>query len=156
MPSTLSLLKALKQAYPRLQFKKGGDFSWDFTAQTITYPTKSHDPSWAPHLLHEVAHSHLSHQRYRRDIELLGMERDAWSYAQTSLSPQFSVEISPDIINSAMDSYRDWLHARSTCPNCQATGIQTMKNTYHCVACGRDWVVNEARLCQLRRYQIPK
>jgi DnaJ-class molecular chaperone len=55
-----------------------------------------------------------------------------------------------------MNSYRDWLHARSTCPVCQATGMETKKSIYTCPACRHQWRVNEARICSLRRYHIQK
>lgn len=82
------------------------------------------------------------------------MERDAWNRAKTQLGPQYAVDIKDSAIEQALDSYRDWLHARSTCPNCTATGFQTKKQHYSCLACGEKWRVNEARLCGLKRYSL--
>jgi len=81
------------------------------------------------------------------------MERQAWDYT-IKLAPKYNVAISDDMVQLTLDSYRDWLHARSTCPNCKATGVQTEKYTYVCPACSRKWQVNEARTCALRRYGV--
>jgi hypothetical protein len=156
MPSTLSLLKKLKSAHPKFSFHEGADFRWDFAAQTITYPSPPDDMAWQAHLLHELAHAELGHQKYDRDIELIAKERDAWSHTRAVLSPLYGVGIELETIESAMDSYRDWLHARSTCPHCQATGLEIKKSTYQCPACRHQWRVNEARICHLRRYEIQK
>jgi len=152
MPSIHSLLALLKADYPHLSFQTGSDFHWDHSSQTITYKDAGADPHGPAQLLHEVAHGLLEHQGYTRDIELIGKERDAWSYAVTQLAPHYDVVIDNDIITTTMDSYRDWLHARSTCPKCQATGVETAKQYYSCPACRHRWRVNEARICGLKRY----
>lgn len=156
MPSTASLLKKLKTAYPQLSFQAGADFQWDFAAQTITYPKATKADAWSAHLLHEVAHALLGHQNYDRDIELIAKERDAWSYARNQLADLYGVGVETHTIETAMNSYRDWLHERSTCPECNASGIETSKHTYTCVACRAQWRVNEARLCALKRHTIKK
>ena len=148
------LIKKLSKKYPAITFEAGDDFHWSFDNQTITY--QATDPEAAAHVLHELAHALLQHQNYARDIELIGMERDAWTYASTKLAGDFEVAIDKDTVQSALDSYRDWLHSRSTCPRCTATGIETAKYHYHCLACEHDWRVNEARICSLRRYSIQK
>lgn len=105
-------------------------------------------------LLHELAHAILDHKTYARDIELIELERDAWTHAQATLAPTYNIAIGTNQIEDALDTYRDWLHARSTCPNCQATGVQTERNAYKCLACLSKWRVNDARICALRRYKI--
>lgn len=107
-------------------------------------------------LLHELAHAVLKHADYTRDIELIEMERDAWDHARTVLAPRYSVPIDDAIIEDSLDTYRDWLHARSTCPDCQAIGIQIKLHHYRCLACGAQWKVNDARICALRRYKLSK
>jgi len=87
-------------------------------------------------------------------MELIQMERDAWEYARNKLSKTYSVAMDEDAIEMAMDSYRDWLHARSSCTMCHSTGVQVATNTYRCLACGTSWRTNEARLCALRRYTL--
>ena len=152
MPLIPLLIKNLSKEYPDIVFDNGDDFHWSPNDNTVTYHTN--DPQAAAHILHELSHALLGHQNYTRDIELIGMERDAWTYASNQLSGSFDVTIQNDIVQSSLDSYRDWLHARSTCPKCTATGVETAKSHYHCLACEHNWRVNEARICSLRRYSI--
>lgn len=156
MPSITSLLNSLHTTHPHLTFEQGDDFHWDYNQQTIYYPAPTSDSSWPAHLLHELAHAKLQHHSYTRDIELIRLEREAWTYARTTLAVIYEIQIDTEVIESAMDSYRDWLHSRSTCPACHATGYEVKKHTYTCMACSEQWNVNEARLCNLKRYRIKK
>ena len=79
------------------------------------------------------------------------MERAAWQEA-VKTAARFSVAIDAELVENDLDTYRDWLHARSQCPHCQAAGLQSSANKYFCLACGRSWRVNQAKLCQLRRW----
>ena len=150
MQSIASLLTRLTADFPSLTFVEDTDFRWSAKEKTIYY-----DPSGeAALLLHEIAHAELQHAHYERDITLIEMERDAWEYAKEHLFPQYHVTPDESVIDEALDTYRDWLHARSTCPHCQAVGIQTRGLSYKCLACGTTWRVNEARICALRRYVV--
>lgn len=149
MPSMSSLLEQLQLDYPQWQFEAGDHFAWLSGDQSIAY-NPAENPAY---LLHEVAHGLLDHQGYERDIDLLKMERDAWDAALDKLSPLYEVPISEDLIQDNLDTYRDWLHARSLCPNCSSVGYQVKQSTYTCPACQGKWRVNEARTCGLRRYK---
>lgn len=148
-PSIHSLVEALTSRYPHLHFEIGGTLAWQPAHQTIVY-----DPSCTTtELLHEVGHATLKHRDYSRDITLLGMERSAWDEARM-LAQQFDVTIDEGIIDLHLDTYRDWLHRRSNCPQCAQTGLETAKHTYSCVMCGATWRVNDGRICQQRRYMV--
>lgn len=149
----LSLIQKLRLDYPSIQIKKGDDFHWSSEDSCVTYSDNGVNGSTA-HLLHEMSHAILGHKDYKRDIELLSLERDAWAYAEGVLSPKYKRVIADEIIKTSLDSYRDWLHARSTCPTCSATGIEIKKAIYSCPVCTGQWSVNEARLCGLRRQPI--
>jgi len=151
MPSTLSLLEILTKDYPGLTFHAGEQFEWHPSDNSVVYDYT--DPSFEARLLHEVGHSILGHTTYDRDIDLIAMERDAWQEARVNLSQKYNVAITSDDIDADMDTYRDWLHSRSTCPHCESNGIQTGKKEYTCVTCRKTWRVNEARSCALRRYK---
>lgn len=155
MHSIASLVKSLRRDFPELLFAEGEDFSWSFETQTISYH-KNSQSTGVQQLLHELAHALLEHKTYKRDIELVAMERDAWAYARTQLSNTYEIPIADAVEQAALDSYRDWMHARSTCPACEASGIEIRKSIYHCPACGHEWRVNEARICGLKRYDIQK
>lgn len=150
MPSTASLIQRLKTDYPQFTFAPSADFLWSPTDHTVYFNKTSDSPAF---LLHELSHGLLDHTDYQRDVELIAMERAAWDRA-VALAGTYDLSIEDDLIETTLDSYRDWLHARSTCPECQATGLQTKKRIYSCPACGHNWRVNEARICALRRFSI--
>lgn len=151
MPSTTSLANNLQRKYPDFTFQASDEFHWSPQEKVIYYDQNSNDTA---SLLHELAHASLGHQTYIKDIALLEMERDAWHYAATTLGPTCATKIDDTTVQDALDTYRDWLHARSTCPGCKATGVQTKKNQYKCILCSRLWRVNDARICALRRYTL--
>ena len=146
MPSIPLLLAKLQDDFSSITFVSQNTFSWNPTTGTVTY----FDEGPVYRLLHEVGHATLGHRHYRRDIDLLGMERDAWQ-AALQLATRYHIRLNVADIEDDLDSYRNWLHARSTCPSCQANGIQITSNRYRCIECETVWKVNEARYCQLRR-----
>lgn len=150
MRSMSSLIHKLKTDFPTLTFFESDQFAWLPATQTVSYNPEL--PHAAALLLHELSHGLLDHQEYTRDIELLAMEAAAWEKA-AQLAEQYSVRISEEVIQSHLDTYREWMHARSTCPECTATGYQTSPSHYACPACTHEWRVNEARLCGLKRYK---
>lgn len=134
-------------------FEQGASFSWHYRTHTVTYDPS--DPQAIILLLHEAGHAILDHHDYAYDIHLVEMERAAWDKAQT-IAHDLRVTIPDNTIEDALDTYRDWLHARSCCPRCGSTGVQDGAHNYTCLACHRQWHANEARTCQLRRYHIKK
>lgn len=149
MPSTFLIVPKLASDYPEFTFAAGNNDQWQPHTKTIFYA--SDDPAI---ILHELAHAILGHDAYFRDLDLIAIERDAWAHAKEHLAPGYDISITDDTIDASLDSYRDWIHARSICPSCGATGIQTGEKTYKCLACHTTWRVNEARLCALRRYTV--
>lgn len=149
MQSITSLLPKLSADFPNIRFITSDDFHWSPKDQTVYFNPKSGEVA---QLFHELSHAILEHNDYSRDINLLKMERDAWEHAR-KLADNYAIDVDEDVIQDHLDTYRAWLHDRSTCPDCTATGLQTDEKTYHCIACGTDWRVNEAKTCQLRRYK---
>lgn len=150
MLSTNSLIKKLRLDYPQFNFKESDNFLWSPDDNTVYYSNKSSDCEYFA--IHELSHALLDHREYKRDIVLLTMERDAWEKAK-EIAKKYNIEIDDDFIQSNLDTYRDWMHKRSTCPDCSAVGLQSDKIHYKCVVCGHNWRVNEARTCALRRYK---
>lgn len=142
-----NLLTKLKSSYPYLSFEPDTVFHWSPKQKTVWYNPDSLDVIT---LLHETAHGILGHNSYGRDTELLHLERDAWTKA-LEIGDNFSITIDESVIEDALDTYRDWIHARSLCPSCSQNGIQTSDNSYRCVLCNKTWQVNDARHCGLRR-----
>lgn len=153
MHSTISLINKLKSDYPNITFKKSAKFAWSFEDKTIFYNDKLDNYQYF--LFHELAHAILNHANYTQDIELISMERNAWDKAGI-ISKKYQIDIDDDFIQTNLDTYRDWLHQRSLCPNCGSNGLQTKNSDYHCLACNHKWRVNQAKDCALRRYEINK
>lgn len=151
MASIASLITKLSLAHPDLTFQPAEHFLWSPASRTIFYDES--DPAASQLLFHELGHAVRNHQDYSRDIELVAMETEAWHQAH-ALAKAHDSTIEEDTIQDHLDTYRDWLHARSLCPDCQATGIQRTRDRYGCLACSNEWRVNEARDCQLRRYSL--
>lgn len=153
MPSITSLVTRLQADFPAFHFVPGADFCWSPEKITISYGERSDDYA---SLLHELSHAILGHNTFTRDVQLLAFEQAAWQHAKDVLSAQYDIVMTSDQIEDSLDTYRDWLHARSTCPSCQATGVQTKQQLYSCLACRTKWRVNDARVCALRRVVIIK
>lgn len=151
--TTRSILSAIKSNYPKLNFKVGDRYYWSPSLQTVFYALLSDGSIDNVLLIHELSHAVLGHANYSKDIELLKMERDAWEKT-AELASSYNITLSDEEIETALDSYRDWLHSRSICPECNAIGHEVSDKAYHCIACGSHWRPNEARTCGLKRYKI--
>lgn len=134
---------------PHVQLSEGDSFIWNPSKQTICYNPVAANSTAS--LLHEVAHAVLEHSDYRSDIMLVQMEAEAWQKAQ-EIAGELGASIDENVIQADLDTYRDWLHARSTCPECSQNGIQSSQDSYSCGICHTKWHVNEARTCRLRRH----
>jgi hypothetical protein len=147
-----SLLAKLQSDFPALAFAAGNVFSWSPSKKQVIFdPSKTADEIAIWSLLHETAHGLLEHRTYQSDFELLLMESAAWQHAQT-LAKKYKIHINPDHIEDCLDTYRDWLYQRSTCPTCLNTSLQSAPNNYHCFNCQTKWRVSKARFC--RPYRI--
>lgn len=148
------LVAKLSQAHPEIRFVAADTFYWSPKDGTVYYVKKHKEPSHAEWtLLHETAHSLLGHTTYASDLELLQLETDAWQKAR-SLATSYNMEISENFIEDCLDSYRDWLHARSTCPSCSLKTLQTDPRHYQCHNCKHTWKVSTSRLCRPYRLSV--
>ena len=147
-----SWLEQLRTNFPDITFVENSDsFRWSPRTHSVHAAQVNSERDLVT-LLHETGHALAGHEDYVQDIQLLKLEREAWEIARDRLGPLFHIKISDDTIEEALDSYRDWLHARSICPECQSNGVQQDESHYRCLACSTVWKVNDARTCQLRRY----
>lgn len=154
MPNIASLYKRITSDFPQLTFQIDETFHWSAEQNTVFHPEIQNETDLL-HLLHEISHAQLQHAHHPTDVSLLTMEREAWNYGATQLAPHYGIALAmdDDIVQEALDSYRQWLHARSTCPRCQAVGIEQSPTQYRCLACEQQWRVNQAKTCELRRYK---
>jgi hypothetical protein len=136
--------------YPHLSFKPGNTFMWSPDDQTIVYDPKriqSKAGLWS--LLHELGHSIARHHSFRTDLELIKIEVEAWRHAK-DLAKDLKLPIDEDHIQDCLDSYRDWLHARSRCPKCAQVNPQSEALRYKCFNCYTSWTVSGSQLCSVR------
>lgn len=151
MPHIKVLLARLKEDHPDIAFAPGDDYLWSAAMRTLVYDAEASDGLY---VLHELGHALLGHANFALDIELLTQEREAWDFARTDLAKRYGVTMNDDAIQDSLETYRDWLHARSCCPRCTQTGLQTKTSIYVCVNCRCSWRPNDARRCALRRYTL--
>lgn len=145
-----SLVANLQEIYPHIRFSESDIDKWSPSEQTVYYnPSQSSAEAF---LLHELAHGLLGHESYKKDIELLQIERDAWNYAVCTISPQVKVIIKHQLVDQSLDTYRDWIHTKSTCPRCDASGVETTPRHYFCICCSHHWSVNEGIATHIKRY----
>lgn len=151
MPLMPSLVARISHDLPELHFIAAEDFLWSPTDSTVYYRDDA-DGAEAS-LLHEVGHALLEHHDYAQDVALVRIEMQAWERAR-ELADRYGITIREDDVQDHLDTYREWLHARSTCPRCEATGYEEKKRIYRCLTCQHTWRVNEARTCGLKRYTL--
>jgi hypothetical protein len=145
------LLDDLAILLPHITCKSGAAFRWSPQEQEITYRGTAHPTEldeWA--LLHEAGHALLNHKTYNSDLELLLLEVAAWEKA-SEVAAELGILIDPEHIQDCLDTYRDWLHQRSTCPVCTTTCLQISSTTYRCHNCSTEWRVSTSRFCRAYR-----
>ncbi len=141
------LLKELSADFPDLKFVRGKYCRWSPTDRTITYSAREPEgrTEWA--LFHELAHATLGHTTYGVDIELLLLEVAAWEKAK-QLAQSYGHIIDEDHMQDCLDTYRDWLDRRSTCPTCGNNSLQQGSDGYKCFNCQTEWRVSSSRFCR--------
>lgn len=152
-PQLDSLLARIAADHPHLQFIESAHFSWHAGKKHVSFKKAGADVRhnmWA--LLHELGHALLGHTDYRHDIELVQLEVAAWDRAR-ALAEHYGLAIEEDYIQDCLDTYRDWLHLRATCPTCFARSLQTSDRHYRCFNCQTEWQVSRSRLCRPYRLQ---
>lgn len=140
--------------YPNVKFQTGESFYWSPEKKLIKYNKKLiKEPNGIWALLHEVAHAKLKHISYSSDLGLLKLEVQAWDEAK-NIAKTFDIEIDEDHIQDCLDTYRDWLHRRSTCPTCGVVSLQINPTTYKCHNCSTTWSVSASRFCRPYRLTV--
>ena len=152
--NSAKLLERLKIDNPGIEFVAGSTFYWSPIDKKVYYG-KLESAQAAFSLLHELSHSLLKHKTYDNDISLLMLEAAAWEKA-IKVAKKYDISIPDDHVQDCLDTYRDWLHKRSTCPNCKAHGIQKDNGNYSCLNCKSDWQVTSARFCRVYRKTAKK
>jgi len=148
-----TLLARIAKDYPDLSFIESAHFSWHAGKKHVGFKKAGKNVEhnmWA--LLHEIGHALLGHADYKHDIELLQLEVAAWEKAR-ELAGYYQLAIDEDYLQDCLDTYRDWLHMRATCPTCFARSLQSSERLYRCFNCQTEWSVTRSRLCRPYRLQ---
>lgn len=148
------LINRLKADHPDFFFVEGSLLCWSPKQKQIFYnPNGGGRGVWG--VLHEIGHARLGHSSYASDVELVHKEVLAWQEAQL-LARDYDIALDDEYIQDCLDTYRDWLHKRSTCPECAAKGLQTTRERYECINCHKEWGVSSSRFCRPYRVQQQK
>lgn len=150
------LLSALRASHPDITFTASDSFYWSPRKKVVNFvedALKRNSGEWS--LLHELGHALLEHQSYESDFELLKLELAAWEKAKI-LAQKHQILIPDDHIQDCLDTYREWLYLRSTCPTCINSSQQIEAHAYRCFNCNTSWVVSRSRQCRsYRRKSLP-
>ena len=141
-----TLVKQLVAHYPNVSFHQSDTFLWNPKLERVHYDPSDSSKQARWSLLHELAHGLLGHTDYETDIELLLMEAQAWEHA-IRLQGMHDTKnpIDNEHVQDCLDTYRDWLYSRSTCPECDQVGLQEDKHRYKCLNCLQIWRVSTKR-----------
>lgn len=146
------IVKQLKQICPDINIQQSDQFYWSPREQIVYYSSLENEVDhWS--LLHEIGHAKHNHRQFKTDFDLLMIEIEAWQEAQR-IASNLSIEIDEDHIQDCLDTYRDWLYLRSTCPICTSTSLQLDSKTYSCINCRQSWNVSKSRQKRCYRRKI--
>lgn len=124
-------LRQLKEDFSEFKFINGKKFAF---RPPKTIVLGSPEPFSELLALHEVSHAILKHRTFKMDVERLRMENEAWEKAR-ELAADYGIDVDADLIQDELDTYRDWLHAKSKCKKCGLTCYQDLDGIYHCPRC---------------------
>lgn len=154
MPNLDELLARIGADYPDLSFVESASFSWHAGKKHVSFQkagTSTKHNAWS--LLHELGHAILGHTSYSHDMELLQLEVAAWEKAR-QLAKHYGIKIDENYLQDCLDTYRDWLHLRATCPSCYGRALQATASRYSCFNCQTQWKVSRSRLCRPYRATV--
>ncbi len=126
-----TFLAKIRSDFPEFRFIGGARFSFRPPKTIVIGPEEPSDDSL---LLHELGHALSKHKDFDTGAKRLKMEVEAWEKAR-ELAPKYGVTIDEEMVESELDTYRDWLHKKSRCPKCGLTRFQTPDGEYHCPRC---------------------
>ena len=126
----VTFLARVKADFPDIRFVSGKRFSFK-PPRTVVVEDFDSNPLL---LLHEIGHVLCGHWTFKTEVERLKIEVMAWEEAR-KLAASYGVAVDEELIESELDTYRDWLHQKSRCPSCGLTRFQTPDGVFHCPKC---------------------
>ena len=124
-----TFLAKIRSDFPDIRFVEGSRFSFRPPKTVVVEPDGE-----ALLLLHEIGHALIGIYDFKTEVGRLKIEVMAWEKAR-ELAVAYGVEVDENLIESELDSYRDFLHQKSRCPACGLTRFQTPDGAFHCPRC---------------------
>lgn len=131
----LAFLESLKKTYPDFTFRPGRKFL--FRPKTSIYYLEANN-NFRLLLLHELAHALLGHFSYKKSLERLKIERDAWEKTR-ELCKTHSVPFDEDLAEAELNTYRDWVHQKTLCKVCGSTCLEVSSESLFCPFCQKEY-----------------
>lgn len=128
---SLEIVSRLQVDYPEFNFVDGKKFTFRPPKTIVSGPKEPHAGLL---LLHELGHALSGHKSFDTNVDRLKKEVEAWGVAR-ELADRYGVEFSEEVMQSELDTYRNWLHQKSRCPECGLTRFETPDGQYHCPRC---------------------
>ncbi len=143
MPTTtLANPITIMNDFSDISFVESKEFYWSAKENTVHYNSSEFKSIRGTYrLIHEIGHALCNHKNYVSGVGLLALETEAWSKA-SEIAKKYGLVIDTDYIESCLDSYRDWLHRRSSCPDCTSISVESGENEYKCFNCLKKWAVS--------------
>ena len=131
-----TFLAKIRGDYPEVRLVNGKRFSFRSPRTVVFVDTnKGSEVDSAPLLLlHELGHFLTGKWDFKTEVERVKIEVMAWEKAR-ELAPSYGVFADEDLIEAELDSYREFLHQKSRCPDCGLTRFQTPDKIWHCPKC---------------------
>lgn len=133
------LITSLKQDFPDFHFTYGKRFSFRPPKTIVIGPDEG---TKTPLLIfHELGHALSGQYIYKTAIERLKIESLAWNegkkaYEKCLTSGRYSLPPwDEEFVEENLDTYRDWLHAKSKCKTCGLTMYQGADKKWLCPFC---------------------
>ena len=147
-------VERLTQDFKEVKFKRGARrFSCQLRGGVFVIFLGPPCPKYGLLTLHELGHGLCKHKDYTTDVSRIKIESQAWERAKTVLLEyrarafdedgkvcdaelaRILPEWDEEFVQEKLDTYRDWLHAKSRCKKCGLTRYQTEDGEYHCPRC---------------------
>ena len=141
LKKNLPSIFTISEDFPAINFRANNEFYWSAQKKTVFYiKNELNKESGIYRLFHEIGHALSNHQTFSSGIQLIKLESEAWTKAK-SVANKYDLIISDEQIEKCLDSYRDWLHLRSICPQCSIVGVESDPSHYRCFNCLQNWKV---------------
>lgn len=128
---SLEIVSRLRVDYPKFRFVDGKKFSFRPPRTIVIGPDEQNSELLT---LHELGHALSGHKVFKTNVDRLKKEVEAWEMAR-DLALSYGIEFDEEVMQTELDTYRNWLHQKSRCPECGLTRFETPDGHYHCPRC---------------------